>query len=116
MSEPAGAPPSLNAILNRSPAERLREHKYRCAQSIIFGLPVLALAWFGPALGGAESFRWVGLFQLLLTAWVVFVGALGLLSDALLRGRWTLDGIAGLCASIAFLLGAQLHHLLKVTG
>jgi cation transport ATPase len=69
---------------NRAQSEQARAHKYRFAQSLIFGLPVLALELFGEKLGGAESARWVMLFQALLAAWVMFVGAVPMIMENIL--------------------------------
>ena len=71
-------------LLARPPAERVREFKYRCAQSAVFGLPVLALQLFGPSLGGPDAARWVGLMQLLLTSWVIYVAAAGIFFEGIL--------------------------------
>ncbi len=53
----------------------------------MFGLPVVALQIFGPALGGAEAERWIGILQALLAGWVVYVGAAGMLFEGLLTIR-----------------------------
>ena len=42
-------------LLSRPPEQRLREYKYRFSQSIVFGLPVVALQLYGRALGPADS-------------------------------------------------------------
>ena len=70
-------------LLARPAHQRRIEYKYRCAQAIIFGLPVLALQYLGPRLGGAESPRWIGILQALLAGWVVYVGAAGMLFEGL---------------------------------
>ena len=85
---PAAAPPSAAhpraahlpapSLLDRSDPERLREFKYRFGQSVVFGLPVVALELVGRSLGGPEADRWVTLFQALLAGWVVYVGATGM--------------------------------------
>src|SRR5687767_3056847 len=72
---------TLQSLLDRPVSERLRESKYRFAQSVVFGLPVLALQWFGYRLGGTEADRWIGLLQLLLAGWIMYVGAAGLLFE-----------------------------------
>jgi hypothetical protein len=77
-------PPTTPSILDRPLVERCREFKYRFAQSAVFGAPVLALESFGQALGGAESDLWVSLFQALLAGWVVYVAAVGMLSEGVL--------------------------------
>ena len=56
----------LHSVIDRPQAQRLQEFRYRFGQSVVFGLPVLALQWFGRSLGGAESERWVALLQALL--------------------------------------------------
>lgn len=75
---------SLESLLDRPPAERLREWKYRFAQSFVFGLPVLALQFFGYKLGGPESARWVGLLQTLLAGWIIYIGAIAVFVEGLL--------------------------------
>jgi hypothetical protein len=94
---PSGAR-TLVDLLNRPATERRREYKYRFAQSTVFGLPVLALRLFGPTLGGPEALRWIGLMSALLAGWVVYVGALPMLVEAILRRRPTLDGVAAAAA------------------
>ena len=70
-------------LLSRPPEQRLREYKYRCSQSIVFGLPVIALQLYGRALGPADSERWVSLLQAMLAGWVVYVN-LGMLFEGIL--------------------------------
>src|SRR5437867_3364487 len=82
----------LQSVLSRPPQERQREHRYRFAQTLIFGLPVLALQWFGRRLGGEEQDRWIGLLQALLTGWIVYVGAAGLAFEGLLLLRRRVTG------------------------
>jgi hypothetical protein len=107
---PAAAPQPVaepfHEILNRPASQRLREYKYRFAQSLVFGLPVLALSFFGPALGGPEGGRWIGLLQALLAGWVMYVGASGMLVEALMRRRLTLDGLVAAVAIGFYLLAA----------
>ena len=64
---------------------------------MIFGLPVLALQVLGPKLGGPESARWIGLFQLLLAGWVMYIGAVGLFAEAMLE-----EPIRRHCSKTAF--------------
>src|SRR2546428_9823632 len=68
-------------VFDRSAAQRRQEFKYRFGQSIVFGLPVIALQWFGRSLGGAEPDRWVTLFQALLAGWAVYVRATRMLGE-----------------------------------
>jgi cation transport ATPase len=102
---------SLQKLLDRPADQRLREYKYRFAQAIIFGLPVVVLECFGYALGGRDAERWVGFFQAILASWVIYVGAAGMLFEGLVRRRITGDLIVSLIAvslyliSLASLLG-----------
>jgi len=73
----------LNELLSRPREQRLREYKYRFGQSLVFGLPVIALQWYGRALGPTDSERWVALLSALLAGWVVYVN-LGMLFEGIL--------------------------------
>ena len=87
-------PSAFHTLLHRPADQRRREYQYRFAQSVVFGLPVLALQWFGRSLGGFESGRWVAILQALLTGWVLYVGAAGMLLEGLVwlgRRRLTAD-------------------------
>ena len=75
----------LQNVLARPDDQRRREHQYRFGQTVVFGLPVLALQWFGRSLGGEEAGRWVGLLQALLTGWVVYVASVGMLAEGVMR-------------------------------
>jgi cation transport ATPase len=89
------------SILDRPAADRLREYKYRCAQAIVFGLPVIFLEYFGHRLGGPEAVRWVAILQALLAGWVMYVGAAGMLvggSIRLLGKRFDADLVVALVA------------------
>lgn len=76
--------PDFSSLLNRPVEQRRKEYQYRFAQAVVFGLPVLALQTWGHQLGGTESPRWVGLLQSLLTGWVLYVGAVGILLEGAL--------------------------------
>lgn len=105
----------LDDLLARPPDQRLREYRYRFAQSVVFGLPVLALQWFGRSLGGAEADRWVAILQTLLTGWVLYVGAVGMLFESVLRlGRRQLaaDLVPSTAAVAAFAIGVWRTFLL----
>ena len=83
----------LSDLLIRPDAQRLREHQYRFGQSLVFALPVIALQYWGRALGPADWQRWVSLLQTLLAGWVVYVN-LGLVIEGLIllmRGRLSGD-------------------------
>jgi len=77
--------PDLTALLDRPAAERAREHRYRFGQALVFGTPVVALAYAGHHLGGPESAYWVGAFQALLAGWVTYVAVVGLLVEGFLH-------------------------------
>jgi cation transport ATPase len=96
----------IASLLNRPLAERVREYKYRFAQSVVFGLPVIALHFFGPSLGGPEAGRWVGLLQLLLAGWVMYVGAMAMLVEGILRRRVTADAMVASGALGLYLVSA----------
>src|SRR4051812_39463558 len=74
----------LESLLARPDEQRLSEYKYRCAQAIIFGLPVIGLQYFGASLGGPEAPRWVAILQALLAGWVVWIGTAGMLFEGLI--------------------------------
>lgn len=103
----------IESLLSRPAEQRLREYKYRFAQSAVFGLPVVALEVFGRALGGAEADRWVGVLQALLAGWVVYVGAAGMLFEGLLLIRRRVRGDL-VVASLAW--GLYLLSLVRVLG
>ncbi len=101
IDQPIHSASSLRALLERPLEVRVREHQYRFAQSIVFGLPVVALQLWGRALGGEESGRWVGGMQALLAGWIMYVGAAGMVFEGcieLTRRRITGDFLAG-CAA-----------------
>lgn len=77
----------VHALLDRPPDQRRREYKYRCAQAIVFGLPVLFLEYFGRYLGGPETGRWIFILQALLAGWVMYVGAAGMLIEGVIHPR-----------------------------
>ena len=106
----------IHTILNRPASERLREYKYRFAQSTVFGLPVIALHYFGPSLGGPEAGRWIGMLQLLLAGWVMYVGVIGMAVEGILRRKFTADAFVACVALIAFLICAAAVIHLFMTG
>ena len=105
----------LDELLNRPLDQRLREYKYRFAQSVVFGLPVLALQWWGSALGPADSQRWVSLLQSFLCGWVLYVN-LGMLFEGLLvpRLRFRGDFLVAVIATILYLISviSALHGII----
>jgi cation transport ATPase len=105
----------IQNLLYRPDDQRLREYKYRFAQSVVFGLPVIALQYFGLRLGGAEAAAWVGLLQALLAGWVMYVGAAGMLFEGLLLRKVTADALAALLALVLFLFSAAGVVLLIVS-
>src|SRR3954468_15487791 len=99
---------SIESILNRPISERIREHKYRFAQCLVFGLPALALQFFGPKLGGAESGRWIGLLQALLTGWCLYLAALPMLSESMMLltlGKVKLELFISMATIILYVIG-----------
>jgi cation transport ATPase len=109
----------LAHFLHRPRAERLREYKYRCAQSLVFGLPVLGLQLLGTRLGGPEALRWVGFLQALLGGWVVYVGAAGMLFEGVLllaRRRWSADLPVAAAAAAFYLWSLAIVVQLLATG
>jgi cation transport ATPase len=92
----------VEELLHRPLQQRVREHKYRCAQSLVFGLPVIALQYLGPRLGGVESQRWIALFQAALSGWVTYIAATGMISEGIVvllgKHRVTKDLAVGLFA------------------
>ena len=90
----------LTQLLDRPVVERKKENRYRLGQSLVFGLPVVALQIWGPKLGGSESARWVAVMQALLSGWILNVAAVGMLVEGILQlVRRRLTG--GLAASLA---------------
>ena len=113
-------PASVEQVLARPPGERVREFKYRFAQSLVFGLPVLALHWLGPALGGTEAPRWTGLFQTLLAGWVIYVAAAGMIFEGALllvrRKVLTPDAVVASIAVALYGLGVVAWAMLLIPG
>jgi len=103
----------IENLLSRPPADRLRESKYRFGQSIVFGLPVIALQLFADKLGPTDADRWSSLLQSLLAGWVLYVN-LGPLAESALLRRPTADGVVcGLGLSIyLFSLISAAHGIL----
>ena len=101
-------PPDLQTVLDRPLSERLREHKYRFAQCVVFGIPVIALHLLGPKLGGSDAARWTGLLQSLLAGWIVYLGAIPLLAEGFLlimHRRFKIDMLIGVCAVVLYIVG-----------
>jgi cation transport ATPase len=95
--------------LNRPAHERAREFRYRFGQTFVFGIPVLALQWFGPRLGGAEATRWIALLQAILCGWIVYVAAIGMLVEGvflLAAQKFTPDLFVGAAAVVIYLFSA----------
>jgi cation transport ATPase len=100
--------PTIQSILNRPISERLREHKFRFAQCMVFGLPVLALHFFGPKLGGPEAGRWIGLLQALLSGWCLYLAALPMLSESLMLlslGKVKVELFISMVTMVLYLVG-----------
>jgi hypothetical protein len=116
--------PPIESPLTRPASERARDYKYRFAQCLIFGLPVLALQLFGLNLGGPESVKWVGLFQALLTGWVMYIGAFPILieesMEIIISGRKSRPKSHGLLVALLslmlYLIGIGTWVLVLVRG
>jgi cation transport ATPase len=114
---PPSSPPDL---LARPDEQRLREYKYRFSQSIVFGLPVVALQLYGPRLGPADWERWVSLLQALLAGWVLYVN-LGMVFEGalllLLPTRKVTGGLLVTClAAVLYLYSLVSATHAIVTG
>jgi cation transport ATPase len=98
----------LKQLLGRPRDQRRREYGYRCAQSLVFGVPVVALHYFGTSLGGPEAPRYVAVLQALLCGWVMYVGAAGMLAEGWLllraRRRASVDGVVAVTAILVYIL------------
>ncbi len=96
----------IDSVLARPLDQRIREHKYRCAQAIVFGLPVIGLQYFGQKLGGPESTRWVAIMQFILTGWILFIAATGMISEGVMliasRRELTADFVIAIIAIALF--------------
>ena len=117
MPTPAPPEPSLQQLIERPDEERLREYKYRFAQCVVFGLPVIALQLWGAALGPLDAERWGSVLQALLAGWVVYVN-LGMIVEGLLliRRRITADFFIATFALVMYLWSvASVVHIV-VTG
>jgi cation transport ATPase len=94
-------------VLARPLDQRVREHKYRCAQALVFGLPVIALQYFGARLGGAEAPRWIAIMQIVLTGWILLVGGTGMLSEGAMllaaRRKLSADFVVASAAAALFI-------------
>jgi cation transport ATPase len=105
---------AIDDLLARPLDQRIREYKYRLAQALVFGLPVIFLQYVGPHLGGAESERWVGVLQAILAGWIVYVGAAGMTFEGAIllgRRRMTLEFAVAVTA-----VGLFLYSAASVTG
>jgi cation transport ATPase len=117
------APPSdpaarIHELLSRPNSQRRLEYKYRTAQAIVFGLPVLALHIVGPRLGGPDAPRWTGLLQAILTGWIIYVGAAGMLLEGMITAaRSSLaDMLVAFVAIAVYIYSAALVIIMIFTG
>ena len=97
----------LALLLARPPEQRTREYQYRFAQSVVFGLPVIALVLWGNRLGPLDAQRWGSVMQMLLAGWVIYVN-LGMIFEGalILRRRVTADFLVATLALGLFLFSA----------
>jgi hypothetical protein len=82
---------------------------------VVFGLPVVALAIWGPLLGPRDWQRWSTVLQALLTGWIIYVN-LGLLIEPIIRRRLTGDLLVILGAISIYLWSLGGMALLLATG
>ena len=101
---------AIDSLLSRPLDQRLREYRYRFGQAVVFGLPVLALQWFGQRVGGPEAGRWVAVLQALLCGWVMYVAGTGMLFEGAIvwmaRRRMSGDFIVAALATATYLFSA----------
>jgi cation transport ATPase len=105
----ADPPPADNlaALLARPLEQRKREQQYRFAQSVVFGLPVIALQLWGNRLGPLDAQRWGSVMQMLLAGWVMYVNLGMIFEGALfLRRRLAADFLVATLALGVFLFSA----------
>ena len=101
----------LSELLSRPLDQRVREYRYRFGQSIVFGLPVIALHFWGSELGPVDSQRWSSLLQALLCGWVVYVN-LGMLFEGLIDRRLRRRGdFVVACVALIFYLASLISAL-----
>ena len=109
---------SIQQLIARPDEQRLREHKYRFAQTVVFGLPVLALQRWGSILGPIDSIRWASVLEALLTGWIIYVN-FGMIIEGLVVRRWSviLDFVVAsiALALYAWSLTAVIHVLARGT-
>src|SRR6185295_9175663 len=75
---------------------------------MVFGLPVIALHFFGARLGGPEAARWIGLMQALLAGWCLYLAALPMLSEGLMllaMGKMKFELLVSIVAMILYVVG-----------
>ncbi len=106
----------LQELLNRPADQRLREYKYRFAQSVVFGIPVVALQWWGRVLGPVDADRWVSLLQVLMCGWVLYVN-LGMFVEGMLLIQSGLRAdlvVAGIASGLyLYSLISALHGIVR---
>jgi hypothetical protein len=86
--------------VTRTVSEASRFYKYSFAQTLVFGLPVLALQFFGYSLGPADADRWVPILQAILTGWIIYIAAAGMLFE---RRGLTADFVVALLAVLVYI-------------
>jgi hypothetical protein len=80
----------VQELLNRPVEHRAREYRYRFAQTVVFGLPVVGLWAWGPMLDPNGYGRWGTVLEALLTGWILYVNA-GMVIEGLMLRRVTGD-------------------------
>jgi hypothetical protein len=112
-SESSNFKSDISNLLSRPVDQRRREHKSRFAQSVVFGLPVLTLQIWGPALGPIDADRWVPVLQALLAGWVVYLN-LGMLAEGLILLPHRVTPDLMVCATSLILYGYSLISVLHI--
>ncbi|HEX8524164.1 MAG TPA: hypothetical protein VF669_18060 [Tepidisphaeraceae bacterium] len=102
----------VKQLIDRPAEVRRREYQYRFAQTVVFGLPVTALALWARVLDPVHHERWGTVMQALLAGWVMYVNA-GMVVEGILVRRVTGDLVASLIGAGIYLwsLGAAVHIL-----
>ena len=72
-------------MLSRPLDQRIREHKYRWpAKSLVFGLPVIGLQYFGDNLAAPSPRTGITIMQIVLTGWILYVAATGMITEGMM--------------------------------
>ena len=67
---------------------------------------MIALQHVGLRLGGDEAAVWVGLMQMILAGWILYVSAAGMLIEALFLRKPTADALVAVLAMVTYAASA----------